>query len=629
MALMASVLRPVPSTIPDQPGAYLFRDADARVVYVGKAISLRKRLASYWSRPLHPRTEAMLSAARSVEWIVARTEVDALMLEYNLIKSHRPRFNVRYRDDKSYPYLALTVGETWPRARVLRGPKRKGVRYFGPFGHAYAIRETLDALTRVFPVRTCSNSFFDQRARARRPCLYYDIGRCSGPCVPALTGVTEDSYREQVESLSSFLGGEYRPVLQRLESEMGEASERLEYERAARLRDKLAAARKAMESQEMVLSRHDDLDVVGMQEDDLEAAFQVFFVRRGRVMGRRGWVVDKVEDIDAPGLVASFLRELYMDRDEIPPRILVPAWPADQPVLEAWLTQVRGSRVRVSVPARGDGRRLLQTANHNATEAFVRHKLKRASDFASRSRALADLGDVLGLPMAPLRIECYDISNLGPTDKVGSMVVFEDGLPKRSDYRRFEIKGVPGQDDFASMEEVLRRRLARLDSSPEPRTRPGRFAYPPSLIVVDGGRGQLSVAERVLIERGLAIPAIGLAKRLEEVYLPGQPEPLDVPRGSEALFLLQHLRDEAHRFAITYHRAKRAKRALHSVLDDIPGVGDGRKKALMKRFGSVARLRTASPEEIDATPGVGPRLAATIHEHLHQPEPAEARRTGT
>jgi excinuclease ABC subunit C len=629
MALMASVLRPDTSTIPDQPGAYLFRDADARVVYVGKAISLRKRLASYWSRPLHPRTEAMLSAARSVEWIVARTEVDALMLEYNLIKSHRPRFNVRYRDDKSYPYLALTVGETWPRARVMRGPKRKGVRYFGPFGHAYAIRETLDALTRVFAVRTCSNSFFDQRARARRPCLYYDIGRCSGPCVPSLTGVTEESYREQVESLSSFLGGEYRPVVQRLESEMGEASERLEYERAARLRDKLAAARKAMESQEMVLSRHDDLDVVGMQEDDLEAAFQVFFVRRGRVMGRRGWVVDKVEDIDAPGLVASFLRELYMDRDEVPPRILVPAWPADQAVLEAWLTQVRGSRVRVSVPARGDGRRLLQTANHNASEAFVRHKLKRASDFASRSRALADLGDVLGLPMAPLRIECYDISNLGPTDKVGSMVVFEDGLPKRSDYRRFEIKGVPGQDDFASMEEVLRRRLARLDSSPEPRTRPGRFAYPPSLIVVDGGRGQLSVAERVLTERGLAIPAIGLAKRLEEVYLPGQPEPLDVPRGSEALFLLQHLRDEAHRFAITYHRAKRAKRALHSVLDDIPGVGDGRKKALMKRFGSVARLRTASPEEIDATPGVGPRLAATIHEHLHRPEPAEARRTGT
>jgi excinuclease ABC subunit C len=372
-----------------------------------------------------------------------------------------------------------------------------------------------------------------------------------------------------------------------------------------------------------------------MQEDDLEAAFQVFFVRGGRVMGRRGWVVDKVEDIDAPGLVASFLRELYMDREEVPPRILVPTWPSDQAVMEAWLSRVRESKVQISVPARGDGRRLLQVANQNAKEAFVRHKLKRASDFAARSRALADLGEVLGLPVAPLRIECYDISNLGPTDKVGSMVVFEDGLPKRNDYRRFEIKGVPGQDDFASMEEVLRRRLARLDGqseerrdSPGVRRRVARFAYPPSLMVVDGGRGQLSVAERVLGEIGLSIPAIGLAKRLEEVYLPGQPEPLDIPRGSEALFLLQHLRDEAHRFAITYHRAKRAKRALHSPLDDIPGVGGGRKKALLKRFGSLARLRTASPAEIDATPGVGPRLATTIYEHLHQVEPPRSRRAG-
>src|SRR5712692_998290 len=357
---MASVPRPDPSTIPDGPGAYLFRDADGRVVYVGKALSLRKRLASYWGRPLHPRTDAMLGHARSVEWIVASTEVDALMLEYNLIKSHRPRFNVRYRDDKSYPYLALTTGEKWPRARVMRGPKRKGVRYFGPYGHAYAIRETLDALTRVFPVRTCSNSFFDQRARARRPCLYYDIGRCSGPCVPSLTGVTEEGYREQVEALSTFLAGEHRPILGRLESEMREAADLLEFERAARLRDKLAAARKAMESQEMVLARRDDLDIVGMQEDDLEAAFEVFFVRGGRVMGRRGWVVVFVEYSVAPGLGASFLRELYMDREEVPPRILVPAWPSDRAVMEAWLSRVRGSKVQISVPERGDGRRLLQ-----------------------------------------------------------------------------------------------------------------------------------------------------------------------------------------------------------------------------------------------------------------------------
>ena len=462
-----------------------------------------------------------MDAAASVEWIVANTEVDALMLEYNLIKSHRPRFNVRYRDDKSYPYLALTVGERWPRARVMRGPKRKGVRYFGPYGHAYAIRETLDALTRVFPVRTCSNAFFDQRARARRPCLYYDIGRCAGPCVPESTGVTEESYRAQVDALAEFLGGSYRPVLTRLEAEMRGAADVLEFEHAAKLRDQLGAARKAIESQEMVLGRRDDLDVVGMEEDDLEAAFQVFFVRRGRVMGRRGWVVDKVEDIDAPGLVASFLRELYMERDEVPPRVLVPAAPTDAAVLEQWLSQVRASRVRIAVPARGDGRRLLRVVNQNAKEAFVRHKLKRASDFAARSRALQELGEVLGLPSGPLRIECFDISNLGPTDKVASMVVFEDGLPKRSDYRKFAIKGVPGQDDFASMEEVLRRRFAWLAAQPSEdgqgeavddaardgtRRRRRRFAYPPSLVVVDGGRGQLSVAVRVLDEYALDIP---------------------------------------------------------------------------------------------------------------------------
>jgi len=632
MVGIVSVRRPDTGSIPDAPGAYLFRDADGRVIYAGKAISLRRRLSSYWAKPQHPRTEAMLASARNVEWIVATTEVDALMLEYNLIKTHKPRFNIRYRDDKSYPYLALTVGEKWPRARVLRGPKRKGVRYFGPYGHAYAIRETLDALTRVFPVRTCSNAFFDQRARARRPCLYYDIGRCAGPCVPETTGVTEERYAELVENLSQFLSGTYRPVLSSLDAQMREAAELLEFERAAKLRDQLAAARKAIESQEMVLSRADDLDIVGLAEDDLEAAFQVFFVRRGRVMGRRGWVVDKVEDIDAPGLVASFLRELYMDRDDnVPPRVLVPAWPADQAVLEEWLSTVRGSRVRINVPARGDGRRLLQVVEHNAREAFARHKLKRASDFGSRSRALAELGDVLGLPIAPLRIECYDISNLGPTDKVASMVVFEDGLPKRTDYRRFEIKGVVGQDDFASMEEVLRRRFARLraeapqeESVPGAAKRPRRFAYPPSLVVVDGGRGQLSVAERVLAEAGLDLPVIGLAKRLEEVYLPGQPEPLLIPRGSEALFVLQHIRDEAHRFAITYHRSKRGRRALRSELDDIPGVGAVRKKALMKRFGSVAQLRTASVEEIEGTPGVGPAMARTVHSALHQ-ETAERR----
>jgi excinuclease ABC subunit C len=634
-----SLARPDTSSIPDAPGAYLFRDADGRVVYVGKATSLRKRLTSYWGKPLHPRTEAMMAAAESVEWIVASNEVDALMLEHNLIKEHLPRFNIRYRDDKSYPYLALTVGERWPRAQVVRGARRKGVKYFGPFAHAYAIRETLDALTRVFPVRTCSNAFFDQRARARRPCLYYDIGRCAGPCVPEVTGVTEETYRAHVDALADFLSGNERPVLRRVEREMREASGRQEYELAGKLRDQLVAARRALESQEMVLTQAEDLDVIGLAEDDLEAAFQVFFVRKGRAMGRKGWIVDRVEELDRPGLLASFVRELYMEREEVPPRILVPETPADADVLAKWLSSRRGGPVTFAVPRRGAKRKLLEVVTQNAREHFQRHKLRRASDFGARSRALTELATVLGLPQAPLRIEAYDISNLGSTDTVGSMVVFEDGLPKRSDYRRFEIKGVPGQDDFASMGEMLSRRFSRLEakadaaggrgggpSDDERTARRRRFSYPPSLIVVDGGRGQLSVATKLLADLDLHIPAVGLAKRLEEVYFPDRPDPLRIPRGSEALFVLQHIRDEAHRFAVTYHREKRSKRVMASPLDDVQGIGPGRKKALLKRFGSLARLSRASLEEIAATPGVGSEIARAVYERLHGSAPAPERR---
>lgn len=602
--------------VPNEPGAYLFRDRDARVIYVGKAKSLKKRLPSYWSKPLHPRTEAMIDQARSVEWIVAAGDVDALMLEYNLIKEHRPRFNIRYRDDKSYPYLAVTVGERWPRAQVLRGSKRKAVRYFGPFGHAYAIRETLDAVTRLFPVRTCSNGFFDQRRRAGRPCLYYDIGRCAGPCVPAKTGVTEETYRREVDALVDFLAGNHAPVLRDLEREMRVAADHEEYEQAARFRDRLLAARKALETQEMVLRREENLDVVGMVEDDLEAAFQVFFVRRGRVTGQKGWVVDRVEDLETPQLISSFVRELYMERDETPPRVLVPAWPMDRELLETWLTGRRGGPVRIAVPSRGAKRQLLEVVTRNAREAFTRHKLKRASDFAARSRALEELGRELGLAEPPLRIEAFDISNLGREATVGSMVVFEDGLPKRADYRRFEIKGVPGQDDFASMEEMLRRRFARRGANGDRSKKKRRFAYPPSLALVDGGRGQLNVALGVLGELGIGVPVVGLAKRLEEVFLPANPEPLHLPRGSDALFLLQHVRDEAHRFAVAYHRKKRARRALASPLDTVPGVGPARKRALLRRFGSLARLRRAGLEEIAATPGIGPSLAAKIKEQV-------------
>ena len=610
-----TVARPLPTAVPDEPGAYLFRDIDGRVVYVGKAASLRKRLASYWGKQQQQRTEGMLAQAETIEWIVASTEVEALMLEYNLIKSNQPRFNIRYRDDKSYPYLALTVGEKWPRAQVLRGAKRTGVRYFGPYGHAWAIRGTLDSLTRVFPVRTCSNAFFDQRARAKRPCLYFDIGRCLGPCVPAATSATENTYRKQVDALASFLSGETRAVLAGLQCGMESASEAQEYELAARYRDRLAAARRVLESQEAVLPNEEDLDVIGLADDDLEAALQVLFVRRGRVSGRLGAVVDKVEDVDAAGLVSSFVRELYMQRDEIPPAVLIPVLPEDADVLETWLAGRRGIGVKLGSPSRGSKRRLVELATDNARDAFRRHKLKRASDFGARSRALAELAEVLGLPDAPLRIEAYDVSNLGPADKVGSMVVFEDGLPKRSDYRRFEIKGVAGQDDFASMEEILRRRFSKASGTEE--HRPGRFAYPPSLVVVDGGRGQLGAAVHVMEELGVSIPAVGLAKKLEEVFMPRNPEPISIPRSSEALFVLQHVRDEAHRFAVDYHRRKRASRQLASPLDDIPGVGPARKKALLKRFGSLAKLREASAEEIGGVSGVGPGLAQTVYACLH------------
>lgn len=593
----------------------MFRDAEGRPIYVGKATSLRKRLSSYWGRALHVRTESMLEAAATVEWIVVATELDALMLEYNLIKTHKPRFNIRYRDDKSYPYLALTISEKWPRAQVLRGTKRRGVRYFGPYGHAWAIRDTLDALTRVFPVRTCSNNYFDQRTRAQRPCLYFDIGRCAGPCVPDAGGVTEDSYAEQVKGLADFLAGNHKPVFARLETAMRQASDDQEFEQAARFRDQLVAARRATESQETVLPNEESLDVIGLVDDDLEAAFQVFFVRRGRVMGRRGVIVDKVEDVSRPRLTASFLRELYMERDEIPPTVLVSTLPDDSDVMQEWLRTRRGAAITIIRPSRGQKRKLVELADHNAREAFQRHKLKRASDFGARSRALAELSDALGLVEAPLRIECYDISNLGPTDKVASMVVFEDGLPKRNDYRMFEIKAVEGQDDFASMEEVLRRRFARLDESEDHR---GRFAYKPALVVIDGGKGQLGVATRVMQEMGIDIPVIGLAKRLEEVFVPGDPEPIILPRASEALFVLQHLRDEAHRTAVGFHRRKRAKRSLASPLDDIPGVGPTRKKALLRSFGSLTKLRQASEEEMAGVKGIGPELAAVIYAGLHR-----------
>jgi excinuclease ABC subunit C len=619
------IQRPEPGSIPTKPGVYLFRDAEGRVVYVGKAKALRSRLSNYFAADLAPRTMAMVEAAREVEWIVTDNEVEALHLEVNLIKQHMPRYNVRYRDDKSYPYLAITLDEEYPRARVMRGQKRKGVRYYGPFAHAYAIRDTLDLLLRTFPMRTCSQGVFDRCRRRNRPCLLFDIERCAGPCVSA---VSAEEHRQIALELGDFLDGNHKPVLARLEESMRAAADRQQFEVAAKFRDQLVAVGKAIERQAMATTDADDIDVIGFTEDELEAAFQIFYVRRGRVTGRKGFIVDKVEDLDAAGLLRGFIERQYSDGD-IPNQILVPHVPADTALLERWLAQQRGTKVVIRVPQRGEKRALMQTVNENASEAFMRHRLKRANDFAARSRQLNELQGYLEMEQFPLRIECFDISNTGPTEAVGSMVVFEDGLPKRSDYRRFAIKWATGQDDFANMGEVIRRRFARFleDSTKSPRKdgRPGKFAYPPNLVVIDGGKGQLNRADEVMDELGVTgVKVVSLAKRMEEVYVPGRSDPIVIPRGAESLYLLQQIRDEAHRFALAYHRLKRGKRMTRSVLDGIPGLGETRKKTLLKHFGSVKRIRAASPDELESVPGLPKPVAAAVYEALHQPLGAQA-----
>jgi excinuclease ABC subunit C len=602
----------------------MFRDSVGRVIYVGKAKSLRSRLSNYFATDLAPRTMAMVEAAEDVEWIVTESEIQALHLELNLIKQHRPRYNVRYRDDKSYPYLAITLDEEYPRARVMRGTKRKGVRYYGPFAHAYAIRETLDLLLRTFPMRTCSQGVFDRCRRRGKPCLLFHIERCAGPCVQA---VDADEHRKIVMELCDFLDGNTKPVLQRLEESMRTAASKQEFEVAAKMRDQLENVRKAIEKQQMVSSEPIDLDVIGLVEDELEAALQVFFVRRGRVTGRKGFIVDKVEELGTPQLLARFIEQLYSE-NEVPHQILVPEIPDDAEVIEEWLQQMRGTRVRVRVPKRGLKRSLQETVSENARQAFAQHRLKRASDFAARARQLRELQDHLGMEEAPLRIECYDISNTGPTEAVGSMVVFEDGLPKRSDYRRFAIKWTQGQDDFANMGEVIRRRFARYreeQNRTDDEGKPRKFAYPPNLVVIDGGKGQLGRAVEAMDDLGIDnVTTVSLAKRMEEVFVPGRADPIQIPRSSDALYLLQQIRDEAHRFALQYHRLRRGKRMTQSALDGIPGVGEVRRKRLLKHFGSVKRMREATLEDIYAVSGVTKPAAEAVYLALHPGELATA-----
>ncbi len=615
--------RPPPGTIPDAAGSYQFKDRHGRLIYVGKAKSLRSRLGSYFQNPayLPPRTAQMVAEAESVEWIQVDTEVEALMLEYSLIQQHQPRFNVRYRDDKSYPFLCVTMVDEWPRAMVIRGRKKKGNRYFGPYGHAYAIRETLDQLLRTFPIRTCSDNKFNHHARLGRPCLLYHIEKCAGPCVDE---VERERYDEMVDDLLAFLGGDTEEVVRRLEDDMAQASAALEFEQAARIRDRLASVSKAIEGQEMVGARSEDYDVVGLVDDELEAACQVFYVRKGRVMGRRGFIVDKAGDLSRDELVSRVLERLYFEENPLgsPKQVLVPDLPDNQSLYEEWLREQRGSKVAISVPQRGAKRKLQETVARNAADAFARHRLKRSTDHNSRARALNDLQNCLGLPEAPLRIECYDMSHLQGSDYVGSMVVMEDGLPRKSEYRRFKVRTVDGNDDYAAMEEVLTRRLTNyLDERDRPVEEKGKFAYPPQLLVVDGGKGQLGVAEGVLAELGLdgeIFPA-GLAKEFEQVFVPGRADPVEIPRPSESLYLLQRIRDESHRFANDYHRQLRGKRMTRSSLDGITGLGPTRKARLVKELGGVRAVERAPLDDLLRLGWLPDAVAYSIYEKLHGP----------
>lgn len=613
-------------SIPVTPGSYQFRDVQGRVIYVGKAINLRSRVSSYFADPktLHPRTASMMSFADKVEWIEVRNEVEALLLEYALIKEHKPRFNIRLQDDKSFPFMAITTDEEWPRAMMFRGKRRKGVRYFGPYVHPGAIRDTLELLLRTFPVRTCAASKFKQHERLGRPCLLFHIEKCSGPCVGE---VTASDYKVHVDGLMKFLDGDNTEIVTSMEQQMIAASEATDYERAAKIRDRLSAIHQVLEKQQMVGVQEDDIDVIGIAQDEITAAVQIFFVRKGRVIGRNGFVLDKVEDVSPELLVDRILENIYGDEPAlgIPKQVLVPVLPESHEAVEKWLSDVRTTQVSVRVPQRGDKRELQETVTMNATKELARHRLKRSADQHSRTLALSDLQRLLKLPHFPLRIECYDMAHLHGTDYVGSMVVLEDGLPAKTEYRRFKIKDVPGNDDYAAMREVLMRRLSAYKKErdlpiSERGSKPGKFAYPPQLILVDGGKGQLGVAIDVVKELGLEneIPVASLAKRLEEVFVPNLSLPIDVPRGSEALFMLQVIRDEAHRFANTFHRQLRGKRMKVSGLDGIAGLGAARKEKLMKVFGSIKSLREASLDEIVAQSGLPPVVSQAVFNALHQ-----------
>ncbi|MCX8453952.1 excinuclease ABC subunit UvrC [Paenarthrobacter ureafaciens] len=647
--------RPKTGEIPTNPGVYRFRDPHGRVIYVGKAKNLRSRLNSYFANPagLLPKTHAMVHAASSVEWTVVGSELESLQLEYTWIKEFKPRFNVVFRDDKTYPYLAVTMGEKYPRVQVMRGERKKGTRYFGPYT-AGAIRETMDTLLRVFPVRSCSAGVFKRAQASGRPCLLGYIDKCAAPCVGR---VSPEEHRGLAEDFCSFMGGEAKRFINKLEKDMAAAVAELDYERAARLRDDIIALRKVFERNAVVLSEDTDADVFALHDDELEASVQVFHVRGGRVRGQRGWVVEKVEDATTPELIEHLLQQVYGEDSEvqgrIPREVLVPEIPSNHDELSEWLAGLRGAKVDIRVPQRGDKAALMSTVKENAEQALKLHKTRRAGDITVRSLALQELQEALELPVPLLRIECFDISHVQGTNVVASMVVVEDGLPKKSDYRKFSITGAAAADDTAAMHDVLTRRFRHYlndkaeqvpvsgeivnplqkpvpggtEESPSDPSQPApkaKFAYPPNLVVVDGGQPQVNAAARALAELGIDdVYVVGLAKRLEEVWLPDSDFPVILPRTSQGLYLLQRIRDEAHRFAITFHRQKRGKAMTVSALDGVPGLGEAKRKALVAHFGSLKKIKAASVEELTSAKGIGPALAAAVVRHLGSAENTE------
>ncbi|MEW1985219.1 excinuclease ABC subunit UvrC [Pseudarthrobacter oxydans] len=657
--------RPKTGEIPTNPGVYRFRDQHGRVIYVGKAKSLRSRLNSYFANPagLLPKTYAMVHAASSVEWTVVGSELESLQLEYTWIKEFKPRFNVVFRDDKTYPYLAVTLNEKYPRVQVMRGDKRKGTRYFGPYT-AGAIRETMDTLLRVFPVRSCSAGVFKRAEASGRPCLLGYIDKCSAPCVGR---ISPPDHRALAEDFCAFMGGEAKRFIVKLEKQMAEAVAELDYERAARVRDDISALRKVFERNAVVLADETDADIFALHEDELEAAVQVFHVRGGRIRGQRGWVVEKVEDSTTPDLVEHLLQQVYGEDGDshgrLPREVLVPVTPSNADELAQWLSGLRGAKVDIRVPQRGDKATLLSTVRENAEHALKLHKTRRAGDLTVRSQALLELQEALDLPVPLLRIECFDVSHVQGTNVVASMVVVEDGLPKKSDYRKFSVTGPAAADDTAAMHDVLTRRFrhylqdksAQVDeaalsadgpdleqdqdqaqgqdpahgqdssldtTTPAPRA---KFAYPPNLVVVDGGKPQVNAAARALADLGVEdVYVVGLAKRLEEVWLPDSDFPVILPRTSQGLYLLQRIRDEAHRFAISFHRQKRGKAMTVSALDGVPGLGASKRKALLAHFGSVKGVKAASAAELSQAKGIGPALASAIVNHFAPDGPGAA-----